>query len=54
MQLEQVAAVARYDAIQGRWLPIEKYPIPRLSRQPAYRYALWVAKAWVPGAIGPR
>lgn len=54
MQFERVAAVAPYDKIQGRWLPIDKYPIPRLSRQPAYPYALWVAKAWVPGAIGPR
>jgi hypothetical protein len=54
MQLNQVGATARYDTIQGRWLPLNRYPIPRLSRQPAYSYALWVAKAWVPGALGPR
>jgi hypothetical protein len=54
MEMGDVGAVARYDKIQGRWLPISKYPIPQLRRQPADQYALWVAKAWLPGAIGPR
>jgi hypothetical protein len=26
VQLEQVPAVARYDEIQGRWLPIDSIP----------------------------
>jgi hypothetical protein len=54
MRVQRIGDQVQYDKIQGRWLPINKYPIPRVERQPAYPYALWVAKPWSPGALGPR
>jgi hypothetical protein len=54
MEVEQIGAVAQYDKIEGRWLPINRYHIPLLSKQPAYPYALWVAQVWAPGALAPR
>lgn len=54
MVVQRIGDEVQYDKIQGRWLPINKYPIPRVERQPTYPYALWVAKPWLPGALGPR
>jgi hypothetical protein len=32
-----------YDNIEGRWLPVRRFPLLRLREQPHEQYALWVA-----------
>jgi hypothetical protein len=47
MDVHQIGDEVKYDVIEGRWLPINKYPIMRLHTQRQHQYALWVGKAIV-------
>jgi hypothetical protein len=48
METTAIGGERTYDLIEGRWLPVSKYPLKGLSKQPSHPFALWVGVAHKP------